>query len=126
LNVIVRRDVSLRERTLDWDSWDCFLVELRDLRWEDELEVVDFAVDSDSDAIDVDFEIQGEAETEVVAVQVHCVHIRFLFAYLTETFLAQPEELFEVDFFAMSDVRIGKVDSDTHDASLEIVGDGDC
>jgi hypothetical protein len=56
------------ERNLECDSWDCFLVELRGLRWEDELEVVDFDVDSDSVAMGVDFEMQGEAENAVAAV----------------------------------------------------------
>ena len=112
--------------TRESHSWDCALVELRGLRWEDELEVVDFDFDSDSAAIDVDFEMQGEAEIEAVAVQAHYDHIRPPFACLRGTFLVQPEELFEVVFFAMSDVRIGKVDSDTHDAKLEIAGEGDC
>jgi hypothetical protein len=114
------------ERNLECDFWDCFLVELRGLRWEDELEVVDFDVDSDSGAIDADFEMQGETENAVAAAQVQYVHIRFLFACLTEIFLVLPEELFEVEFSAMSDVRIGKVDSDTQDANLETVGEGDC
>jgi hypothetical protein len=114
------------ERSLECDFWHCFLVELRGLHWEDELEVVDFDVDSDSDAIDVDFEMQGETENAAEAVQVSYVHIRFLFARLTETFLVLPEELFEVEFSAMSDVRIGKVDSDTPDANLETVGERDC
>lgn len=36
----------------------------------------------------------------------------------------QSEEAFEVDFFAMLDVRMDEVDSDTPDANLEIVGAG--